>query len=190
MKHRSWPATLVSIAAVVATLVGSAAAQSPAAPGPLLRLDHLNRLATESKQTMDLTMDPAMLQMAAGLLSQQAAADPAVKELIAGLKGVYVKGFEFDRDGVYTAADLEAVRAQLIGPWRRYVALQGQGQSIDVFAWHEGDIPGGLAIMVAEPRRITVVNVVGPIDLAKLGLLAGQFGIPSLPGVPALPAAR
>jgi hypothetical protein len=42
-------------------------------------------------------------------------------------------------------------------------------------------MPGGLAVIVAEPRSLTVVNVVGRIDLEKLGALAGQFGIPHLP---------
>ena len=180
------------VAACMATGALAASAQTPgASPGPLLKLDHLSRLATESKNTVDLTLDPAMLETAASLISQQAAADPAVKELIAGLKGIYVKGFEFDRDGAYTAADIEAVRSQVTAaPWRRYVALQGQGQSIDVYAWHETETPGGLAVIVAEPRKLTVVNVVGRIDLAMLTKLAGQFGIPALPGMPGVPPAR
>lgn len=164
-------------------------AQAPASSGPLLRLDHLSRLTAESKNPVDLTLDQGMLQAMAGLVSQQAAADPGVKELLAGLKTVVVKSFEFDRDGVYTAADIDAIRSQLGGPWRRYTALQGQGQSIDVYGWHEGEMPGGLVVVVGEPRRLTVVNVVGVIDLAKITALAGQFGIPNLP-LPGAPPPR
>jgi hypothetical protein len=29
--------------------------------------------------------------------------------------------------------------------------------------------------------ELTIVNIVGPIDLSKLPLLQGQFGIPKLP---------
>ena len=158
--------------------------------GPQLKLDHLARLAAQATNTVDVTLDPAMLQMAAGLLTQQAAANPAIKELLAGLKGVYVKVFEFDRDGVYTAADLDAIRTQFTGAWRRYVSLQEKTESVEIYGFQEGDVPGGLAIVVAEPRELTVVNIVGIIDLTKLAALAGQFGIPSIPGLPGMPAPR
>jgi hypothetical protein len=43
-------------------------------------------------------------------------------------------------------------------------------------------------VLAAEPRALTVVNVVGAIDLAKLRDLEGNFGIPKfgleqMPGV-------
>ena len=38
-----------------------------------------------------------------------------------------------------------------------------------------------LAILVAEPRELTVVNIVGPIDLTRLAAMRGQFGIPNVP---------
>jgi hypothetical protein len=33
-----------------------------------------------------------------------------------------------------------------------------------------------VALLVAEPQELTVVNIVGPIELDKLGELAGKFG--------------
>src|SRR5436190_624936 len=36
----------------------------------------------------------------------------------------------------------------------------------------------GIAILVAEPKELTVVNIVGPVDLDKLSALGGKFGIP------------
>jgi hypothetical protein len=32
---------------------------------------------------------------------------------------------------------------------------------------------------VAEPRELTVVNIVDPIDLSKVGAIEGEFGVPS-----------
>ena len=60
----------------------------------------------------------------------------------------------------------------------------------EIYAWHEKETPGGLAVIVAEPRKLTVVNVVGKIDLNMLTKLAGQFGIPALPGMPGVQPAR
>ena len=45
----------------------------------------------------------------------------------------------------------------------------------------EGNRSSGLVILVAEPRELTVVNIVGPIDLNRLASLKGQFGIPDVP---------
>src|SRR5260370_17690565 len=42
----------------------------------------------------------------------------------------------------------------------------------------QGDNIAGLAILVAEARELTVVNIVGNIDVNKLSLLGGHFGIP------------
>jgi hypothetical protein len=59
-------------------------------------------------------------------------------------------------------------------------ALPG-GSLVQVYGWREGNQPGGLAILVAEPRELRIVNIVWPFDLARLGALQGQFGIPVLP---------
>jgi hypothetical protein len=38
----------------------------------------------------------------------------------------------------------------------------------------------GLAVLSAEPKELTVVNIVGPVDLEKLAKLEGNLGIPDL----------
>jgi hypothetical protein len=38
----------------------------------------------------------------------------------------------------------------------------------------------GLAIIAAEPREFTIVNIVGSIDLEDLHKLEGKFGVPNL----------
>jgi hypothetical protein len=121
-----------------------------------------------------------MLQLAAGFISNEKANQAAIKQLIANLKGVYVKRFEFDRDGAYSEADVNAVREQLKAPWARMVNLRSRGEIVEVYAYRERETSAGLAMVVAEPRGLTVVNIVGPIDLAQLGALGGQFGIPKV----------
>jgi hypothetical protein len=58
------------------------------------------------------------------------------------------------------------------------VNVRREGESVEVYVYREGETSGGLAVVVAEPRELTVVNIVGPIDLAQLGALGGQLGIP------------
>ena len=35
-------------------------------------------------------------------------------------------------------------------------------------------------MLVSEAKELTVVNIVGPVDLEKLSKLEGQFGVPEL----------
>jgi hypothetical protein len=44
----------------------------------------------------------------------------------------------------------------------------------------ENDKVTGLAVIAAEPREFTIVNIVGSIDLANISQLGGEFGIPEL----------
>jgi len=50
---------------------------------------------------------------------------------------------------------------------------------VDVYLWVEGSTIGGLGILATEPRRFTVVNIVGAIDLDQLRRLEG-LGLPRL----------
>jgi hypothetical protein len=157
------------------------------AQGARLQLDGLNRLSEKSAEVVDVTIDPAMLQFASGFLSNQKSDEAAMKDLISGLSGVYVKSFEFDRDGVYSDSDVEAIRRQLKTPgWTRLVNIDSKRdrELVEMYVWRQGEQTGGLTILVAEPRELTVVNIVGRIDLNKLGALQGLMGIPRIPGLP------
>jgi hypothetical protein len=60
------------------------------------------------------------------------------------------------------------------------VHSQRQGENVDVYLKMENNQIGGLAVIAAEPRELTIVNIVGPIDLDALATLGGQLGIPRL----------
>lgn len=170
----------ITIWVLMSLLVASAGAQ---AQGARLQLDHLDRLAIQAAESVNITIDPAMLKLASGFLKGDGD-DAAVKEMLSGLKGIYVKVFEFDRENAYTPEDVNAVRRQLASPgWSRLVTVDSKRdrELVEIYSWREGNESGGLAILVAEPMELTVVNIVGPMDLTKLGALQGQFGIPRLP---------
>ena len=38
----------------------------------------------------------------------------------------------------------------------------------------------GIVIIAAEPKELTVVNIVGPLEVDQLADLGGEFGIPRL----------
>jgi hypothetical protein len=160
-----------------------------AAPGTVfaqsakLDLKGLDRLAKLADESVNLDIPPAMLGIASGFLKgdgDQAAA----KQLLSALKGIYIRSFEFDRDDAYTADDVEMIRKQLGAPgWSKFISQERKRdrELVEIYSWQEGGVSAGLAILVAEPMELTIINIVGPIDLSKLPLLQGQFGIPKLP---------
>jgi hypothetical protein len=151
-----------------------------------LRLDNLEKLSKRAAEVVDVTLDGSMLKLASKFLSEDEDSEAAeVKEVVKGLKGIYVKSFEFDKEGEYSEDDVEAIRAQLKGPgWSRIVSVtskrEHENTEVYMMTAGEGESIQGLAILDAEPEELTVVNIVGPIDLDKLSALEGHMGVPKL----------
>jgi len=142
----------------------------------------LDHLAAKASQSVDVNVDERLMKMAAKVFSDQDADERKVKKLVEGLKGIYVRSFEFDATGQYTDADLESIRTQLRGPgWTRMVNVTSKKDgNLEVYLRFNGDMVNGLAVLHSDEKELTVVNIVGPVDLDKLAQLEGQFGVPEL----------
>jgi hypothetical protein len=148
-----------------------------------LELDHL---APKAEEVVNVSLDGQLLEMGRQALATRGKDDPEVKQIVEGLQGIYVRAFEFAHPGAYTEADVESIRKQLSAPgWVRFIDIQDrrQGESVGVYSYMEDGKVAGMAVLAAEPKELTVVNIVGPIDLAKLGRLGGQMGIPNMKSV-------
>jgi hypothetical protein len=142
----------------------------------------LDHLVAKASQTVAVNIDERLMRMAAKLFSDKDADEKEIKQLVAGIKGIYVKSFEFETDGQYTPADVESIRSQLRGPsWQRLVNVTSKKDgSLEVYILLNGEQIGGLAVLSTDDREFTVVNIVGPVDIEKLSKLEGQFGVPEL----------
>jgi hypothetical protein len=148
--------------------------------GARLELKNLESLKSKAADSTDVALDGSMLQLAAQALANEKDADSAkIKDMVSKLKGVYVKTFEFKEANQYNLSDLDPIRAQLKDSnWSKVVDVHesASGESTELYLMKEGDTLIGLAVLVAEPKELTVVNIVGPIELDKLGGLAGLAG--------------
>jgi hypothetical protein len=159
------------------------------AQGARLQLDRLNRLADKAKEVVDVSLDASMLQQAASLGGSKM--DEKTRSLLKHLKGVYVKSFEFADEAAYTDDDVQAIRSQLQAPgWSRNVSVREDGELTEIYTWREGNAAAGLAVLTAEPRELTVVNLVGPIDVTQLSGLQGLVGAASRFGALGSPSAK
>lgn len=146
--------------------------------GQVLKLDALDKLAAKASGSVTVSLDGPLLRLASRFLSNDEPDQAQVKKLVAGLKGVYVRNFEFSKPRQYQESDVEAVRSQLReAKWKRIVEVRGRDNAY-VCLRQEGDNITGLAVIVAEPLELTVISIDGPIDLDGLSKLAGNFGIP------------
>jgi hypothetical protein len=144
---------------------------------------NVERLAAKAVETVNVTVDGALLQLAGKFLSSTDPDQKQIKTLLGSLKGIYVRSFKFENEGEYSEADVESVRSQLRGQeWARIVNVTSKkgGDNVDVaYKMEKGKI-AGLVVIAAEPKEFTIVNIVGPIDLDQLSSLGGQFGIPKV----------
>ncbi|HUJ20148.1 MAG TPA: DUF4252 domain-containing protein [Bryobacteraceae bacterium] len=144
---------------------------------------NLESLSAKAQNTVEVTLDSTLLRLAGRLLSDSED-EARVKKLIAGLEGIYVRSYEFAGEDGYNRADLDAIRAQLQPPaWSRIVGVKSKhgGEDVDVYLKISDDgTLGGVVLLAAEPRELTIVNIVGKLDPAQLSDLGGHFHIPKL----------
>ena len=118
-----WTAALTVwlVPVMSAVLSGGLAAQTP---GPRMPLAGLEKLAAAASETVDVSLDTSLLALAARFMDDGDAEDAQVKAMMSGLKGVYVRSYEFGADGAFGPADVEidppaAVGARLVADGRR-----------------------------------------------------------------------
>ena len=165
-------ALLVTFSAVAAN------AQEPSR----LQLGSLDHLAAKASKSVDVNIDERLIRLASKVFSDKDAEEREIKKVVAGVKGIYVKVFQFENEGQYSSADLDTIRTQLRAPgWTRLVNVTSKKEgNLEVYLLMNGDMVNGLAVLANDVKELAVVNIVGPVDLDKLAQLEGQLGIPEL----------
>ncbi|HYI09829.1 MAG TPA: DUF4252 domain-containing protein [Thermoanaerobaculia bacterium] len=163
----------------VLTLVLTLAVAMPAA-AQQINLDFPG-LADRAEEVVDLTIDADMLRVAAKFFSGKNKDERAIRDMISGLKGIYVRSYEFAKAGEYDMKLVDRIKTQLGPSWKPLVTVRSKKKdNVNIYADMRGDKIHGLVIIAAEPREFTVVNINGPIDIDRLADLEGQFGIPNM----------
>jgi hypothetical protein len=153
------------------------------APSPIEKT-----LAERAAHVTEVTLNKTMLAFAAKFMDKGKSDDKdadkddkAVQEMIQGLKGVYVRDYEFDKDHSYTAAELDGLRKYFEGAeWSPMVHERSKGaaEGTDVYLKLVNGQVQGLFVLDAEPKELSLVLILGPIDMDKISKLGGSFGIP------------
>jgi hypothetical protein len=180
-----WMGILLAVATLPAT---GALAQTTEPPFPVT-LE--KQLAARATNYTEVSLDRKMLAFASHFMDKED--DEEGKRIVAKLNGVYVRTYEFDKPGQYTAADLEAIRRQFQTPeWTSLVksrSKNGEDDS-DIYIKMVGTEAQGMFILNAEPNELNFVYLDGPINPDELSDLSGNFGIPKDAGKPVKEASK
>ena len=133
---------------------------------------NFDKLAARASDSTDVSLDGAVLQLAGKFLSDDDKDQAKVKKLV-----------EFKKPGEYTAADVEPFRAPLRPPdWQRIVGTHSNedGETVEVYIKNDSKGIGGLVIIATEPKELTLVNIVGAVDLDSLSELGKHFDFPQV----------
>jgi hypothetical protein len=145
--------------------------------------ERIEKLSAKARDSVNVTLDGPLLQLAGQFLNSQSTDEQQARNVVAKLKGIHVRSFEFADEGAYSEADVAAFRSQLRSPaWSRIVDTTSKEarERVEIFVKLEKNQPAGLAIIAAEPKELTIVNIDGAIDLKQLSSLGGRFGIPKI----------
>ena len=142
-------------------------------------LDLFSSLIPKATEHVEVDLDGSLLQLAAGLLSNKEEDEAKIKELISGLKGIYVRSLTFAKPGEYSPADIDKIRAQLKG-WNQIVNVHEAEGDTGIYVKTDGQKIQGVVILSAQPTELTLVDIVGTIRLDQIKELSGRFGIPDL----------
>jgi hypothetical protein len=174
----------------IATLVlGAAALTAPmlAQNSPLPLPPPVEKeLAARASDVTEVTLGKNMLAFASKFMNGKDQDEAATRHLIEGLDGIYVRSYEFDKEGQYSAAEIEKLRQYFeTSEWSPIVRERDKrnGESTDVMMKMVNGESHGMFILAAEPRELTVVLILGPIRSEDLGKLKGIGGLGALGAV-------
>ena len=149
-----------------------------------LRFERLNSLEDKAQEVVEVNIDGKLLDLAKRVLikvNDQNA--KKVGQAISGLKGIYVRVYNFEKENEYNIGDIDQIRSQLNEPgWEKLANARSKkdNQKIDVYTMFTGDVMSGVAVVVSESKSIAVVNVIGPIDIDLLAEMSGKMNIPKI----------
>lgn len=152
-----------------------------------LQLSALEGLAAKAKESAEINLDAATLQLANGFLGNPKGKDGKALELLSKVKAIQVRTYEFRSKGEYDAAIVPAIRRQLQSQgWTVFVNMNDaeDGETFELYSRTENGRSTGFAMVAAEAKELAVIYIDGDINLSEIAGLGGQFGIPRIPFLP------
>jgi hypothetical protein len=168
-------------------LLGATALVNPALgqnSSPLVMPPQFEKdLSARAVNVTEVTLGKNMLSFAAKFMDGKDKNQAAAQQLIEGLDGIYVRDYEFDKEGEYSMDEIQKLRQAFETPeWSPIVhETERKGaETNDVLVKLVNGEAHGMFILSAEPKELSIVLILGPIRMDQLGELKGIAGLGSL----------
>jgi hypothetical protein len=148
-----------------------------------LKIPEFHSLAGKATESVNISLSPWLLHMAGAFITDKDADSVATKHMLAGIKSIQVRSYEFATDNAYSASDIEAVRNQLSAPgWSQIMQVHHREKSedVDMYVLIENNETKGFALIASEPRQFTIINIVGSISIDDLPRLQSHLHLPTV----------
>ena len=145
--------------------------------------ESFDKLASKAREVVDIKLDENLLTVSGKSHDGKETHVLGDKKHADKIKGGFVRSYEFDQEGEYTKADVEAIRDQLnASGWNCIVNVRNnkKAETAQVCFHSTGGNGDGIAILAAEPKELTIINLIGTGDLADLGSLGDHIRVPDM----------
>jgi hypothetical protein len=171
---------LLGVAALAVPALGQTAAQGSGLPLPP---PIEKELAARASDVTEVTLGKNMLAFASKFMNGKDEDEAATRKLIEGLDGVYVREYEFDKEGQISADEIEKLRQYFeTSDWTPIVREREKrsGETTDVMMKVVNGENKGMFILEVEPKELTIVLILGPIHPEDIGKLTHITGLGAL----------
>jgi hypothetical protein len=132
-------------------------------------------IASRASDVSEVTLDKSMLGFAGQFIEKND--DKSVKTLVEGLDGIYIRNYEFAKEGLFTKEEIDQLRSYFTngGEWKSLVKERSKedGESSDIMVKMVNGQNRGMFILTSEPKEISIVFILGPIQMDQLKNLNG-----------------
>ena len=178
MKNRTmWLALGAALLGAAALALAARAQQNSPLPLPP---SVEKELAARASNVTEVTLGKNMLGFAAKFMNSKDQDEVATRHLIENLDGIYVREYEFDKEGQYSMEEIEKLRAYFeTTEWTPVVRSRERksGETTDVLLKMVNGETRGMFVLSAEPRELAIVLILGPVRMEDLSRLRGIGGL-------------
>lgn len=182
MKNKIFAVMLGAAALAVSALAQSAPSAAPLPPAPAVEKE----LAAKASNVTEVTLGKNMLGFAAKFMNGKDSDEAATRQLIEGLDGIYVREYQFDKEGDYSTDEIDKLRQYFeTSEWTPIVRERERkgSESTDVMVKMVNGESRGMFILSAEPKELSIVLILGPIRMDQLDKLGALGGMAALGGM-------
>jgi hypothetical protein len=180
------------LGALTLAILPALSAQTQTSPLPLPPAVE-KELAARAANVTEVTLGKNMLGFAAKFMNGKDQDEAATRHLIENLDGIYVRDYEFDKEGQYSIDEIDKLRQYFeTSEWTPIVRERQRrtGETTDVLVKMVNGETHGMFILNVEPKELAIVLILGPVRMEDLGRLKGLGGLDALGAIDSAPHSK